>query len=105
MTRSEPNPEELLNLSSWTSFVQIRLSGSLLESRHHLCNQKLSYRLRFGPGLRARDLVELASAITRKGGPDEFDFSYSGYELGIVARHPDDDGVWLGGHRRAALGT
>ena len=48
------------------------------------------------PGLRTRDLVELASAITRKGGPDEFDFSYSGYELGVVARHPYDDGVWLG---------
>ena len=44
----QPNPEELLNLSAWTLFVQIRLSGSLLESRHHLCNQKLSYRLRFG---------------------------------------------------------
>ena len=48
------------------------------------------------PGLHTRDLVELASAITRKGGPDEFDFSYSGYELGVVARHPYDDGVWLG---------
>src|SRR6478609_8763325 len=48
------------------------------------------------PGLRARDLVDLASAITRKGGPDEFDFTYSGYELGVVARHPHDDGVWLG---------
>jgi ADP-ribosylglycohydrolase len=48
------------------------------------------------PGLRARDLVELASAITRKGGPDEFDFTYSGYELGVVAKHPYDDGVWLG---------
>jgi len=48
------------------------------------------------PGPRTRDLVELASAITRRGGPDEFDFSYSGYELGVVARHPYDDGVWLG---------
>jgi hypothetical protein len=38
----------------------------------------------------------LASTITRKGGPDEFDFSYSGYELGVVAGHPYDDGVWLG---------
>jgi len=51
--------------------------------------------LRLAGGLRARDLVELASAITRKGGPDEFDFSYSGYELAMVARHPNDDGVWL----------
>ena len=40
------------------------------------------------PGLRTRDLVDLASAITRKGKPDEFDFTYSGYQLGVVARHP-----------------
>src|SRR5262249_30692593 len=37
-----------------------------------------------------------AAAIIRKGGPDGFDYSYSGYETGIVARHPDDEGVWLG---------
>ena len=24
------------------------------------------------------------------------DFSYSGYELGVAARHPYDEGVWLG---------
>jgi ADP-ribosyl-[dinitrogen reductase] hydrolase len=48
------------------------------------------------PGMHTRDLVELASAIIRKGEPDEFDFSYSGYETGVVARHPYDDGVWLG---------
>jgi len=58
--------------------------------------------LRLAGGLRARDLVELASAITRKGGPDEFDFSYSGYELAMVARHPNDDGVWLGTSARCA---
>ena len=49
------------------------------------------------PGLRTRDLVDLVAAITRKGEPDGFDFSYSGYEPGIVARHPYDDTVWLGG--------
>jgi ADP-ribosyl-[dinitrogen reductase] hydrolase len=49
------------------------------------------------PGMRTRDLVELASMITRKGTADGFDFSYSGYETGIVGRHPHDDGVWLGG--------
>jgi hypothetical protein len=48
------------------------------------------------PGLRSRDLVDLAAAIIRKGGPDGFDYSYSGYETGIVARHPHDEGVWLG---------
>jgi ADP-ribosyl-[dinitrogen reductase] hydrolase len=48
------------------------------------------------PGLRSRDLVDLASAITRKGKLDGFDFSYSGYEFGSVVRHPYDEGVWLG---------
>jgi ADP-ribosylglycohydrolase len=48
------------------------------------------------PGLRTRDLIGLASAITRKGKPDDFDFSYIGYETGVVVQHPDDDGVWLG---------
>ena len=48
------------------------------------------------PGMRTRDLVELASAITRKGKPDGFDFTYRGYETGVVARHPYDEGVWLG---------
>ena len=48
------------------------------------------------PGMRTRDLVDLATAITRNGKPDGFDFSYSGYELGVVARHPYDDRVWLG---------
>ena len=31
-----------------------------------------------------------------KGEPDGFDFSYTGYETGLAARHPHDDGVWLG---------
>jgi ADP-ribosyl-[dinitrogen reductase] hydrolase len=49
------------------------------------------------PGMRTRDLVDLASAITRNGKPDGFDFTYAGYEVGTVIRHPYDDGVWLGG--------
>ncbi len=49
------------------------------------------------PGLNTRHVVDLASTITRKGEPDGFDFSYRGYETGIVARHPHDDAVWLGG--------
>ena len=48
------------------------------------------------PGMRTRDLVELASTIIRKGTPDHFDFSYSGYEFGVAVRHPYDEGVWLG---------
>jgi ADP-ribosyl-[dinitrogen reductase] hydrolase len=49
------------------------------------------------PGMRTRGLVDLASAIIRRGEPDGFDFSYRGYETGIVACHPYDDAVWLGG--------
>ena len=49
------------------------------------------------PDLRTRDIVELASAITRRGEPDGFDFSYSGYEIGPGVQHPYDEGVWLGG--------
>jgi hypothetical protein len=48
------------------------------------------------PDMRTRDLVDLASTITRKGNPDGFDFGYSGYETGVVARHPYDEGVWIG---------
>jgi hypothetical protein len=46
--------------------------------------------------MRTRDLIGLATAIARKGQPDGFDLSYSGYEMGVVARHPYDEGVWLG---------
>jgi hypothetical protein len=48
------------------------------------------------PGMRTRDLVELASTISRNGKPDGFDLTYGGYETGVIARHPYDDGVWLG---------
>lgn len=47
------------------------------------------------PGLRTRDLVELASTVTGLG---EADLSYCGWaQTGGVARHPHDDSVWLGG--------
>jgi ADP-ribosylglycohydrolase len=49
------------------------------------------------PGLRARDLIELAGSIVRGGAPDPFDFSYPGYRFGLPAvPHPDDSGVLLG---------
>jgi ADP-ribosylglycohydrolase len=48
------------------------------------------------PGLSTRDLIDLASAITRKGKTDGFDFSYSGYKTGVIVQHPNDEGVWLG---------
>ncbi|PRC62030.1 hypothetical protein C6A85_05275, partial [Mycobacterium sp. ITM-2017-0098] len=49
------------------------------------------------PGLTARGLVGLASAIHRGGEPDQFDFSYPGSPVDTVASHPYDDGVVLGG--------
>jgi ADP-ribosylglycohydrolase len=48
------------------------------------------------PGLRTRDLADLGSQIIRKGEPDSFDFSYRGYQTGVIVQHPYDDGVWLG---------
>jgi hypothetical protein len=49
------------------------------------------------PGITAHGLVAFATAIERKGKPDEFDFSYPGSPIDIFARHPYDDGVLLGG--------
>lgn len=56
------------------------------------------------PGLRARDLVNLAVMTSRGGRPDAENWpegarvDYSAYkERDALARHPHDDGVWLGG--------
>ncbi|OBB77114.1 ADP-ribosylglycohydrolase family protein [Mycobacterium sp. 852014-52144_SCH5372336] len=49
------------------------------------------------PGITAHGLVSLASAIGRKGEPDEFDFSYPNSSVDTCVRHPYDDGVLLGG--------
>jgi ADP-ribosyl-[dinitrogen reductase] hydrolase len=49
------------------------------------------------PGFTAHGLIGLATAIERKGKPEGFDFSYPGSPIDIVARHPYDDGVVLGG--------
>jgi hypothetical protein len=52
------------------------------------------------PDLRARGLINLASAITRGGKPDPFDFSYHNIPDSYpLTRHPHDDGVWLAGIR------
>lgn len=50
------------------------------------------------PGIGSRDLVDLAGRIERRGAPDGFDFSYTAFpRVGVLARHPYDDGVLLGG--------
>ena len=47
-------------------------------------------------GLSTSDLIELATQIARQGRADGFDFGYARYEMGLVTRHPYDEGVWLG---------
>ncbi|MEO6143999.1 MAG: ADP-ribosylglycohydrolase family protein, partial [Dermatophilaceae bacterium] len=56
------------------------------------------------PGLRARGLVALGVMTARHGRPDSGGWptgtrvDYSAYKgSGVLARHPHDDGVWLGG--------
>ena len=56
------------------------------------------------PGLRARDLVRLGVLTARGGESDSAGWpagarmDYSGYmDSGVLARHPHDDQVWLGG--------
>jgi ADP-ribosylglycohydrolase len=51
------------------------------------------------PGLSTRDLADLGSQIVRRGEPDSFDFSYSGYQTGLIVQHPYDERVWLGDMR------
>lgn len=58
-----------------------------------------------GPGLRARDLISLAVLIAGHGRPDpqgwptvdQMSYDPSAHQLGRLARHPHDSGVWLGG--------
>jgi hypothetical protein len=55
------------------------------------------------PGLRARDLVRLALMTARHGRADSAgwpacEVDYSQYkDCGVLARHPHDEGVWIGG--------
>ena len=47
--------------------------------------------------MRTRGLIDRGSTIIRKGKPDSSDLRYRGYEVDVVARHPYDESVWLGG--------
>jgi len=75
------------------------IAGALLGAVHGASAVPLKWRtlLHGWPGIASHDLVSLASAIERKGATDTFDFSYRGSPIDIVARHPHDDGVLLGG--------
>jgi ADP-ribosylglycohydrolase/protein-tyrosine phosphatase len=75
------------------------IAGGLLGAVYGASAVPLSWRrlLHGWPGIDAHGLVSLASAIERKGKPDNFDFSYLGSPIDMFARHPYDDGVLLGG--------
>jgi protein-tyrosine phosphatase len=49
------------------------------------------------PNATARTLVQLATAIERRGRPDDFDYSYPGSPVDTLARHPYDPQVVMGG--------
>lgn len=75
------------------------IAGGLLGAAYGASAVPLRWRavLHGWPGMTARGLVDLASAIHRAGEPDQFDFSYLGSPVDTVVRHPYDDGVVLGG--------
>lgn len=55
-------------------------------------------RLHGRPGLRARELVALATAIASDDPPFDGDYSLEG-DLSALGRHPYDEGVWIGGYK------
>ena len=75
------------------------IAGGLLGAAYGASAVPLEWRvlLHGWPGLRAHDLVNLASTIARGGKPDSFDFSYFDSPIDTVAVHPHDDKVLLGG--------
>jgi len=75
------------------------IAGGLLGAAYGASAVPLEWRmlLHGWPGKRAHDLAVLASAITRGGKPDDFDFSYYDSPIDTVAVHPHDNKVLLGG--------
>ncbi|MFN8043045.1 MAG: ADP-ribosylglycohydrolase family protein [Mycobacterium sp.] len=75
------------------------IAGGLLGAAYGASAVPLEWRalLHGWPGMRAHDLVNLASAIARGGKPDPFDFSYFDSPINTFAVHPHDDKVLLGG--------
>ncbi len=81
------------------------IAGSLLGARWGASAVPSAWRrvLHGWPGLRGRDLVRLGILTGRGGRPDREGwpsdplFDYSGYESSALARHPDDEHVWLAG--------
>lgn len=76
------------------------IAGGLLGGTHGATAVPAEWRrvLHGWPGLRARDLVSLATSIVHRGVADDFDYSYAQWSgRDALARHPYDDGLWLGG--------
>ena len=75
------------------------IAGGLLGAAYGASAVPLEWRvlLHGWPKMRAHDLVNLASAIARRGKPDSFDFSYFDSPIDTVAVHPHDNQVLLGG--------
>ena len=49
------------------------------------------------PGLNPRGLVALARQVVLQDVDEDFDPDYPGHATDVIARHPYDDGLWLGG--------
>ena len=76
------------------------IAGGLVGAVHGLSAVPAHWRrvLHGWPGIRVRELVELVRGVVEAGEPDRFDDTYARYgRIHPVTRHPDDDGLWLGG--------
>jgi hypothetical protein len=75
------------------------IAGGLIGAAYGASAVPLQWRrlLHGWPGITARGVVALASAIARGGKPDTFDYRYSGFTVGALAPHPYDPQVLLGG--------
>ena len=81
------------------------ITGALLGGRWGASAVPSAWRriLHGWPGLRGRDLIRLGVLTARQGHPDRAGWpsapfvDYSAYESSALARHPDDEDVWLGG--------
>jgi len=75
------------------------IAGGLLGGAYGASAVPLAWRvmLHGWPHATGRTLVQLASAIERKGAPEGFDYTYPGSPLDTAARHPYDPQVLLGG--------
>lgn len=74
------------------------IAGGLLGAAYGAAAVPAEWRrlLHGWPGLRPRDLLDLAAWIERRGAPDSFDYAYPGVSRAL-APHPYDEQVLLGG--------